>query len=543
MSAPPFYRTATYDLGVVWSTGTDADTSEYDHPSYLNDPGIRIDGLGRDAARAYAPPSVPACDFTLPNYDGRYSPGSTLGLFVGRGPDVSLTATWGSSATVDDADVLTDDSHAIVDGIADYSLFSGNIDTAEQELDRLTASVSVRALGKYALLESLSPRIALVENVRTDEAITLILDAVDWPADKRSLDEGDTDLLYFWSNGDITAASLIDQILGAEGVPSCAYEDSAGVFHFEGRQFRANNPRSTEIQWSLFDGTVGTANATVDDEAALVDDPNVFTDGPLDDLLFHIVPASWSANPDEVVKTVRAEVNVRTATSTQKIWEYGGPLTLGANEIRDLEPTSSDPFKSAVTPVDATDYTVSSGSLASVTLLETAGQTVTLRLVAGAGGATVIGVTSNGIQLRAVSLPVTSRVPVTSIVDTDLSAARYRPKDQTINLWPEIAANQALDLCNNFARRYQRPRDQMTVQVVNLNGAHMYALLNMQISDRVHVRHTRAVINSDFYIESMSLGLIDGGGLLRVTLNLERVTDDVTAQYGEARYGFDSYSE
>ena len=543
MSAPPLPRNAEYDLSVLWSTGTDADTSEYDNPSYSNKPGINVNSLGRDAARAYAPPATPACDFTLPNYDGRYSPGGTLGLFVGRGPDVALTANWGTDVTVDDASVLVDDPDVLVDGTAPFPLFSGNIDTADQEIDRATASVSVRALGKSALLNEQTPVIALSENIRTDQAIALVLDAVGWPADERVLDEGDTDLLYFWSNGDTSAAQLINQILGAEGVPSCAYEDSRGYFHFEGRQFRANNTRSSEIQWNLFDGTVGAYNATVDDPSVFVDDPNVFVDGPLDSLLFHIVPATWSANPDEVVRQVRASVNVRTPTSTQKVWEYGGTLTLAANEVRDLEPTDSDPFKSAVTPVAATDYTVSVGSLASVSLLQTSGQTVTLRLTAGASGATVLGVTSNGIQLRAVSLPVTTTVPVTSTVDTDLSAARFRPKDHTINLYPEIAPNQALDLCNNFARRYQRPRDQMTVQMVNINADHMYALLHMQISDRVHVRHQRAAINSDFYIESMSFGLTDGGGLLRGTLNLERVTDDVPARYGTARYGFDSYTE
>lgn len=543
MTAPPLPRIATYRMRDIWSTGTDADTSAYDNVSYLNNPGVQITGIGRATNRAFSPPGTPACDHTLPNPDGIYSPGGILGGFVGRGPATTFDTVWGTDILVDDPVVLVDDPGVLTDGTADYRLFTGNIDTAPQQVDN-PASVQIRSLGTIALLNDQSPVLPVSENIRTDQAITLILDAAGWDATARVIDTGDTTLLYFWADGSQSASSLITLLLGAEGVPACAYEDSLGRFHFEGRQYRQNAIRSTTVQWNLFDGPAGTANPTVDDPTAFVNDPNVFTDGPVLSLLFHIVPAQWSANPDEVVATVRTSVNVRTPTTTLKVWEYGGPLELASGEIRDLEATSSDPFKSAVVPVSGTDYTVSVGSpLTSIVLLETSGTKVRIRLTAPVGGCTVIGVTSNGIQLRAVSLPVTTTVPLTSTVDTDLSAARFRPRDQTLSLWPEIAANDAQSLTNNFARRYQRPRDQMTVQVVNLDADHLYAILQMQISDRVHIRHTRAVISSDFFIESMSHALVDGGGLHRLTLNCERVTDDIPARYGEARYGFAAYSE
>lgn len=489
-------------------------------------PGISVDGIGRAQQRAFAPPGTPACDFTLPNEDGTYSPGGPLGSFVGRGPDVAYTVDFGMDVLVDATDVLVDAADVLVDGRVDVTLFSGSIDTAPQDIDGAGANVQIRALGKIALLNEKSPTIALYENIRTDEAITLILDAVDWDADDRVIDTGDSDLLYFWANGTQTASSLINAILGAEGVPACAYEDGAGRFHFEGRQFRANATRSNTVQWYLRDGS------------------DVAVTGSTDALLrYHVVPTRWASNPDEVVADVKTTVNVRTATSTQKIWEYGGPLVLTASQTVDLEATSSDPFKSAVVPVAATDYSVSSGSLASVTLLETSGQKARIRLVAGGSGATVIGVTSNGIQLRAVSLPVTTTVPVTSIVDTALAAARYRPKDYTIPLWAEIAANQALDLVNNFARRYQTPRDQMTIQLANVDALHLAAILSIAPSDRLHVVHTRGNINAAFFVEQVHHDLTTGGGLHKLILGCERVTDDVPARFGEAQFGTSTFSE
>lgn len=514
--------TAEYALHHVWSTGTDADTSAYDDVTerYITPPGIVIDGIGRAETRAFGPPNTPALDDTLANDDRLYSPGGILGLFVGRGPVTTCDATIDQGIPVNADYVLVNADDVLVNGGVTERLFTGRIHTAPQQIDRDVAQVQIRSLGSIATLLRTKPVIALQENIRTDQAITAILDAVGWDADLREIDEGDTDLLYFWASGDTDALTLIRRILGAEGVPSCAYEDGDGTFHFEGRQFRADN-RST-VQWT-------------------------FTDTPTDldggAILAHIRPAAWASNPDEVVGQVTATVNVRTPTSTQKIWEYGTTLTLTNNETRDIEVSASDPFKSAVTPVAATDYTVSAGSLSSVTLLATSGTKVTLRLVAGASGATVLGVTSNGIQVRAVSLPVTTTLPIVNTVDIDLSAARYDPKDHALDLWPEVEPNQALDLANNFARRYQRPRDQMTVRIVNLDPYHLHAILAIRVSDRARIVHTHGVIDQEFYVESLHHDLSQGNGLHRLTLACEKVTDDIAARYGEAQYGFANYSE
>jgi hypothetical protein len=550
MTTSPLPRIADGTLSVVWSTGTDADTSAYDRPSYQTPPGIQVSGIGRATHRAYAPPGTPSCDFQIPNPDGIYSPGGILGGFVGRGPEVTYDVTWGVDVLGDADDVTGDADWVLGDGRADFRRFTGVIDQAPQQIDN-PASVQVRAQGRSARLLKNSPVIPVYENIRTDVALRLVHLACGFVDADLVFDTGDTVLTYFWANGDRSGSDLENLILGAEGVPSCAYEDQFGRKHFEGRQYRQNTARSNTVQWNLFDGPVGTANPSGDDPFTFGDDPNVFGDGPLDVVLFHVVPSQWSSNPDETVKSVKASVNVRTPTPTQtlgtermKIWEYGGPLVLAPNEVRDVEATSSDPFKSAVVPVSGTDYTILVGSpLAAISLLETSGQTVRIRLTAPASGCTVIGVTSNGIQLRAVSLPITTTVPVTSTVAADLAAARFDPQDRTLNMWPEIAANDALQNCNNLHRRYQRPRDQLSVQLANLNADHLYAMLHVQVSDRVHIRHTRAGINSAFFVESIADDLTAGGGLHRLTLNCERVTDDVPAAFGTARFGFDVFSE
>src|SRR4051812_45867919 len=107
-------------LTVVWSTGTDADTSAYDRTHYQTPPGIQVSGIGRATHRAYAPAGTPSCDFTIPNPDGTYSPGGTLGSFVNRGPEVTYDVTWGTDVRMNAADVLMADSGQLMGGTVDY---------------------------------------------------------------------------------------------------------------------------------------------------------------------------------------------------------------------------------------------------------------------------------------------------------------------------------------------------------------------------------------------------------------------------------------
>ncbi len=536
-------RTGTYTPTIVWGTGTGVDTSTYDDvsSSYLNQPGLVVDGIGRDQIRAYAPGKAPSFDLTLSNHARRFSPGGTLALFLGRGPAVTLDETWGADILANADDVAAGSTDVLANGYQIKRLFDGIATAMPQSISRASATVQVRALGRWATLVKQRPIIPLYEEIRTDEFLALIADAVGWPADRRRFDTGDTTILYAWSNGRQTAASLVEMIRLAEGAGCAIYETEDGHLVFEGRQYRANAARSTMTQWTFYDGGIG-GDPNANDPSVLAGDPNVLANGT-GTVLVHVVPAEYQSNPDEVIKSAIAAVNVRTATATQKIWEYGGPLVLTANEVRDLYPESPDPFKAAVTPVAATDYSVSPGSLASVTLLQTSGQRVTLRLVAGAGGATVLGVTSAGIQLRAVSLPVTSTVPVASTVDTSLAADRTEAGDLDLACWPEIAPNQALDLVNSMALRYQRERRQVTFRIANVDQHHMYAMLNIRVSDRVRFVHTHAILNETYWVEQIRHEIAPGGGLHTLTLGCERVFELIGGTYDEARYDLDPFGE
>lgn len=534
MTTAELPRIAVYRPAIVWGTGTGVDTSQFDNVgAYAL--GVAVDGIGRDQIRAYAPPKAPTLRMPLTNYDGRFSPGGPLALFLGRGPAVTLEADWGVDVEGDAADVSGDDTRVLGDGAAVKRLFTGSAVDMPQQIELGEEIVDVTAIGGLAALVTTFPTTVLYENIRTDQAITVLLDAAGWPADKRVLDTADTTLLFWFLNGQTSCMEALNALLAAEGAGSCAYEDGGeadddgtpfGDFHFQGRQFRENNTRSQTVQWAFFD-SVQAGDAIGDATDVLGDATTVLGDGAVENALFYTAPAEYRSNPDEVVVSVAATILTRTETAVQQVWEYGGPLVLAAAEVRDIEVAASDPFKDAIVPRDGTDYTISVGSpLSGISLLTTSGQTVTLRLTAPVGGCTIIGVTSNGIQVRAVSLPVASTQVVTSTINTALSAARQGAPNNplALNCWPELESNQALDLVNSMALRYQRERRQMTFQMVNFDAIHQYAMFDLRPSDRIQLVHQRAQINMQLWVEQLSL-TVGLAGLMTLTVGCEQVFD------------------
>lgn len=556
MTAPPLPTAASYRATLVWGTGTGIDTSAYDDVSgtTLGDVGVRIDGIGRDQIRAYSPPRAPALGLTLSNEDGTYSPGGPLALFLGRGPTATVEADWGADVLVDSEDVMVDDPDALVDGLATIRLFTGTSHDMTQQLDIGQRMVGVQAVGGLNALVSTFPTTILYESIRTDEAVAVLLDACGWPADKRQIDTGDTILQYWWLNGQTSCMAALNALLMAEGAGSAAYEDGGlwdddgspfGVFHFEGRQFRDNSPRSQTVQWAFFDSDT-SSNTLVDSPDVPVDSEDVLVDGDPDNALFYIAPAQYTSNPDEVVVSVAATINTRAATpAAVKVFEYGASLVLGSSEVRNVEVAASEPFRDAITPRLDTDYTVTSGDpLAGIELLTTSGQTVTLRLTAPVGGCTVAGVdgVSNGIQVRATSLPVASTQTVTSTVDTALASARQgSPNDPLVlDCWPEIEANQTLDLVNSMALRYQRERRQITFSVVNMDAVHQYAMFNVRVSDRIQFVAAHAQLNMQLWVERLryEIGL---NGLMVLTIGAEQVFDLSGGTFDDAQFDVDIF--
>ena len=473
------------EIFISWD-GTAAFDGEFDDVSEDVDgtPGLVI-SEGRDGAQQLSPPKVNDGSCELINDDGTYSqerPDSPVYQRVEPNKPVYFQARHGARRLYRSHTLYR--AHVPYRGIAVYPLGRHMID----ELDERTAigsyRVRVDTIGYETVLTRAPVTVAVMTNPLVSECFEALLDAVAWPADKRRIATSDTRLLYWWCDERMPWPAMLE-LLAAEG-PGTFGVDGDGVFYFENRNFRATETRATTSQATFVDTDTGGLTFTV------------------------LKPLSPFKN---IFNRATYSTRRRSLASLAAIWEYGGTLTLSANQSITfiIRPSDGNPFQNAVTPVAATDYTVTSGSLASVSLSATSGLTAFLTLVAGASGAVVEGVTSTGIQLRAQSLTVLGETVVQNSVDASASIARYSPipgadipLTLAINGWPEIDVPNAEAVCDAWVLRQQAPRPQIRFSVRNADAAHLEQILRRQVSDRVTLTHAQSGLDADVWINELT---------------------------------------
>jgi hypothetical protein len=456
------------------------------------DPGIEYDE-GREGARALNPPKVPSLGYELHNESGAYSPENAGGVayqLLIPGRPTRVTATHGVEGDYDEA--ADYDEPLYYDGRASRVIASGGVDDIGQTTDFGHQRVRLDSMGTMGILVHQAVTVAVQANVRTDQAIALLLDAAGWPAGLRALSVGDTTLAYWWCDERPPWEAILE-LLASEG-PCQLYQDADGIIHFENRNYRTITPRSTTSQASFADVDTGG---------------------------LWFVGLSYDPGFKNIYNRATYVTRRRALGSLGKVWEYGATLTLTANESVTLiiRPSDANPFQDAVTPVAATDYTVSAGSLSSVTLSASSGLVAFLTLVAGASGATVNGVTSTGIQLRAKPLTVVSETVVQNGVDASASIAKYSPipggnvpRTLAVQGWPEIEPVGAQAVCNAWVNRYKEQHPQVSIAIRNADGDHVQQILERQVSDRITLTDANTGLAAAVWIETKQTTISGAGG-------------------------------
>ncbi len=518
-------RMMDHRLYINWGTGTDADTTAYN--TVTSDKVMRSSvhlTLGRDKARQTAPPKTEALEFVLNNYDGTYNNISgPLAGFVTRGPTVQWILLRDTGVTVDSTDVTLDDEDWSVDDPIAYTMFDGIINNVQHDIGQMKIA-SVDCLGRMRLLTNKKLTLDLDTNTTMDAELNRICDAINFPSAYRFFDVGDTTYLYAWMHDEDIMQYLL-KLLAAEGGGAALIMDESGL-HFQGRQYRVNNYRSVNVQWYLFD--------------------KLQTSDPLfRKPIYYTVPAILNENEEDVVNKANTTTIYRVAGTSGQVWSYGSVLELGPNEVRTIHLSVDVPIIDAFVPVITTDYLVSSGSVTLVEMESLTGSRIGVRITAGAGGATITGPSgqeSDGIYVRAKRLDVQSESDIDSRVDTSDSIDRYGENQLEISLWPEINPNVAQDIVDGIVRRYRNPRDQLTLTIYNNDGNHSMFILNVKVSDRIHVVSTHQGINSDFFVETKSVQSL-GNGLFSCTIECERALDEDAFRFGIDTFGNNVFGE
>lgn len=469
-------------IEVSWD-GSGAFSGPYDDVTAdtLANPGVTIE-TGRDGARAFHPPMVPAADFDLNNEHGTYSQlrsDSPIYQQVLTGRPVRVSAAFGQTRLY--RSHITYQAHVPYRGRAIQRLATTSIDAIDQTAGIGSRRVRLSTLGLLGKLTGQRVSVPVQALFRTDNAITALLDAAGWPADQRRIEIASATFLYWWCDERSPWAAMME-VLASEGPGAAIYIDpETNIFHFEGRNYRTTAARATTSQATFYGEQVSG--------------------------LFYTA-LSYEPGFDQIVNKATVLTRRRTVGALQQVWQYGQTLVIPAGETRTLIARPSTPFKDPVVPVEGTDFTVTAGSVSTI-IESSSGFSAIIVFGAGVGGATL-----DNIQLRAYPLTVASETTVPNSVDASASIATFGEQTYQVPGWPEIETAEAEAVANTWVTRYQEQRASVSITLRNADDAHVEQMLQRQVGDRITIVDANTGLNNDVWIETKRLEMSGPGGVV-----------------------------
>jgi hypothetical protein len=234
----------------------------------------------------------------------------------------------------------------------------------------------------------------------------------------------------------------------------------------------------------------------------------------------HIVPAGaigsdhkilrdtfvYNHGLDRIYNAATLQVTPKLPSNEVVVWSTDDVIALGATEVRTyiIRPdtavvnmqTPSATFLYTTDAGNTFDYVLDSGAITPA-LSRTSGQTVTLTLTAGGGGALI----STGLRVRATPL-LDGPTQKFTAADT-ISQGTYG-----ITQWPGEAPwayyYDAQAICDQVVATYAYPAPTVQLQVEARLGSGTHTrILAAEISDRITVRDDDMGLNTDFHIEQL----------------------------------------
>ena len=436
---------------------------------------------GREQALQISPPRVGEMAFELDNRAGAYSAGST----VEAGRPARLQGHYNEP----------------------YDIWRGELDKPIQFPDWDQQSTAITAQGAMGKLAGTVVSTALYTSIRTDVAIGHLLDAAGWPAADRDLDTGKTTLVWWWLDEE-DAWDALSSLMWTEGPGAGIYEGADGKLVFHNRHYLLTQTVSKAAQTEITDNGAS---------------PRMGDGFVLEDGLDNVINAA-------TLKVVR-----RSAKSTEAIWSLGATLTLSPSEVVKyrIRRSSGDPFQGALTPVAATDYTITAGAVTPV-LDRTSGASVELTLTAGAAGATM-----TGLQMRADPVTIDAENLVSNRVDASASITKYltRTLPDGYVIRNEIAQTDCQDLVDAIVGWYRNGRERVRAPIYNNDEASQTAALARDLDDRINVDVTVGAIDvdRDFYVFGIETAIHSRRAAV-TTWHGEEVNDNEYGAWGVGKW-------
>lgn len=476
---------------------------------------------GRDQSRALSPINVGEIGYEVLNTDGRYSPdnpASPIARYLKPGRRSLFRVTYGASNQV-------------------YNLFHSFIDGYEIDPETKKQSVSFTAQDALGRLGDITISTEVFKGKRTGELIGKVLDAAGWPEDMRIIDSGATVVRYWWEE-DTDAMAAIQRLVDSEGAPSYVGVDPQGRFIFKDRHHRLLE--NNTVQATFYpEGTEPSYSA-----------PFLYDLG-WKDVINHASFVVEERQPDPA----REKKDDYSISIFPAVWKTEDTFTLAAGETREFVASANNPVINAQTPqanvfsgelIEMNDYKVLSGTV-QVSLNRTSGKTITIRVHALTGPATV-----QGMKLRAQEIPVTNNIMVQAEDSTSVQENGRKTYTGADPVWagPNDAAAIATQIVGIRSTR-------LPTLSFTLNNGHedrFLQILQRDLSDRIHISESQSGVDHDFHIESISHTVSEAGKYHEATFGCEKAAGQVTGGnvftfndntkgFDTGRFGYDGISD
>lgn len=382
-------------------------------------------------------------------------------------PRLSITGTPPNTNTfnVDNVQLF----HVAADAGKTYVIRQDVLDDFEVDSLSVARTFAGRSLDPWGRNDGGTLSTPVYTGIRTGDAINVVLDAIGWPSDKRSIDPGATYIRYWWEEG-TDPASAVDKLVNSEGPPAIAYVHG-GIFHFRDRHHRIRSTRSNTSQ-----GLITHAMPAGPQGADYKVKGDSFT---------------YNHGVKDIVNNVSFAVDIRNPGPYQEVWTMEDPILMGAGETRVFTAQPSDPVIQAVAP-NTDDGSIQGAGTFTATISRTSGQTIIINLTSSTGGI------MTRLALNAFPLPVTRTVQITA-ADTASQASRGKKTWGADASWCNQYDAQAI--ANRIISVYADSRPRVTFTLVNFNDRYLSKMLSLRISDRITIKNDVLGVNRDFYVE------------------------------------------
>jgi len=401
------------------------------------------------------------------------------------------------SGNGNDLTVVDSPTYPEVSDLITARLFTGYLD--EITPNPANKSCTLRCQDLLGQMQIERQNLALLSNKKTGELINEILDDLEFPADDRIVDAGQTTVpVAGWSEySAYEAAQLV-----AEAEHGLFYLDGAGWAVFEERNHRRKAPH-TSAQWE-------------------------FTGAPL------IGNVSYHLGTRGVRNHIRVKAHpVKAQTSVGVVWlSYSVPFYIGNGGSRTFyvkyrDATTGKPMKALeiVSPVATTDYTANvqpDGGGAD----RTANLTVTPTVYAEQTKLVLTASANLYVTFLRLRGKLYEDLDVSEVVQED-AASQGKYGKRTFDMDNVLIQDEAI--AEKFAKlllaRMKAPVATVSLEFFgHRDAAHRDAAINIRLSDRIDITDTVTGLDgASYFVEAIDHKIGTGGITHSVTLTLEPV--------------------